>query len=413
MPDTSLPPDFAAELEQQLRGAVRTRHARRRSRRAAAASITVIAVALLGVSAVTSGPASRSTAQAATRIVLPDGAEIVLGDDADSTVRSLRGAFDRRGLQVDVVQVPVPAEQTGRVLALFAPADAGRSRGEVKLTPRSGATTVLVGRAARTGERPVQKETFEAVAAGASDRLRERFVLAPSQPQSDRSRKEPTVQNPVTVRRLVRGAASAAILAAGASPVAVAARLPDDSAEVRVMSMADGSRTEQVTGSDGRFATRRFDAHGTLVSELTEDGDAGVQWERRTGVRQRFRKDGASHDDRFEKWELVYRAQIRSGFTKLAGETTVDGRAAYELVSDPAVRPSSANVPLGGDGKEGVYHVFVDRDTWIPLRSERHTDGRVEVLATTTSTVVPLSDATDLLRPSATVLSARAARKRR
>ena len=396
MPDLPPMPQFTAELERTLRRRVVRRARRRTAGRAATTLALTGLVAVAGIETLDRGPGDVARA---AQLTLPDGQTLLVHRDASVTVRTLRRAFDERGLQVDVVQAPATGAGAGRVLAVFAPAGARPTASGFRLAERSGATTVVVGRAPRRGEEPVDPSQLGALAAGEAERLAHRLVVSPTG-----GSRAADVPAPHAVRQLAQQAASAALLAGESASPAVAAKLPEGTAEVRVMSHGDGTRVEQVTGSDGRFATRTYDRRGELVSELTEDGRRGLQWSRDSGRTERFEAGGATHDDRFEKWELTLRAQIRRGWTKLAGETTVDGRPAYELVSDPDA-VALKGVPYRG--QPGVHHAFVDRETWVPLRAERHHDGEVTVTSTTASRIVPLRDAEPLLTPRRAVPDSR------
>ncbi|HEV3002127.1 MAG TPA: hypothetical protein VGW75_15405 [Solirubrobacteraceae bacterium] len=345
----------------------------------------------------------------ASELTFPDGRTLVVSGDGSAAVRALRSELDRRGLQLDVVKAPAQRDAVGRVIAVLAPRGARRTESGFALPHRSGATTVVIGRAPRAGEQPVEPAALAALAHGAARRLSRRLVLSPSNHPTTKESSLPTSQQ---LRRVTRGALSAAVLITTAAVPAVAATLPDDTAEVRVMShhngVRNGIRIEQITGSDGRFATRTYDAEGTLIREWTDDGRRGLQWSRDSGRVESFDVERGTHEDRFEQWELTYRAQIRMGATRIAGETTVDGRPAYELVNNPASKGPAGATEARNAGQEGVVHVFVDRETWIPLRSELHDAGTVTVMLTTTSSIVPLSEAESLLQPSAAVRKARA-----
>ena len=385
MADPPPTPVFSDALERRLRVAVEPPSRRRPAALCAViAATTVLALTVGWTSTPQSAPAA---------VHFADGAQLQLADRGPVVAR-LRRAFDRRGLQLDVVAMP-SAQPAGSLLALIAPPDAIRDGNEVSLRQRSALTTAVVARSPRPGERIVGPLDAERLTAGAASRLRQRLVL--TDPTHVPDPKESEVPAP-SLRTLTAAAASAAVLATVSTQAAVGAELPADHAELHVTSFADGTRTEEVTGADGRFARRRFDADGTLKYVLVEDGTRLWEWDGDSNTAKTRPTEGGKHDNRFEQWERVYRSQIRAGNTRIADETVLDGRPVYVL-RFAAIK----GVPSFGEDPERAT-VYVDRDTWVPLRGERRADdGSQQVTFTATSRIVALDEAASLLRASRTL----------
>jgi hypothetical protein len=372
-------PAFTRALERRLRRAVRRR--RRARRLAPLAAVAVVSAG--GFWGAVSVPGGRAPfdARAATQVraILPGDREITLGPVVTCLERDrIRRSFAAAGSPVVIRFAPAPVAAEGLLLGV-------RSGDHPVLAPvvRAGdriATTFIVGRRASPGERP---------------------ALAPAGGGSP-ARSLPT-------RRAAALAAAARAEAAGATAQANG-RPADGQALVRVETKADGSRVEQITGR-GRFAERRFDARGHLRYEITESAARAVEYWPGRGRVVVFDPDGAEHDDRADAFARAYRSQIASGVTRVAGRGELDGRQVLELVSDGSpgklVPSPKRRAPAGVS-----LHVFVDAETWLPLRSESRSSEGTQVLFTAEAYAIDLEVARARLTSTAPAPLLRAALRR-
>ncbi len=134
-----------------------------------------------------------------------------------------------------------------------------------------------------------------------------------------------------------------------------------------------------VRGSSGDYGTRRVWVRGDTVRFLqvsgTGDAPAGSQEITRDGTMTRYAPDGRktmSAEGRMVPGEIFRSAALldaaREGRRVDLEETTLDGRAAYALHwEEPSGPPHFPKIEMT---------LWVDRETYLPLRFTDHSSGR-------------------------------------